>query len=91
MVEGNVLEDGYRAMLIGGGRDNRITGNLILGGNIGIWIDGRGLGWAAKHVAKGGDHGFYRKFEAMGGDKAPYATRYPGLKTVLTDNPNPLE
>ena len=68
LVEGNILEDAYRALLIGGGRDNVIRGNLILGGNIGIWIDGRGLGWATKHAKKGGVWGLYRKFEVRGGD-----------------------
>jgi len=86
-VEGNVLEGAYRAMLIGGGRDNLISGNLILGGNIGIWIDGRGLGWAAKHVAKGGDHGYFRKFAQMNGDQPPYVTHYPALRSVLTNHP----
>lgn len=86
-VEGNVLVGSYRAMLIGGGRDNTISGNLILGGNIGIWIDGRGLGWAAKFVAKGGSHGFFRKYQEMKGDQPPYVTRYPGLKDALTRHP----
>jgi hypothetical protein len=86
-IEGNVLDGGYRAMLIGGGRDNQITKNLILGGNIGIWIDGRGLGWAAKNVAKGGPHGLFRKFAEMRGDQSPYVVRYPGLKTALSDHP----
>ncbi|NWK56650.1 right-handed parallel beta-helix repeat-containing protein [Verrucomicrobiaceae bacterium N1E253] len=86
-IEGNILEGAYRGMLIGGGRDNLIQGNLILGGNIGIWIDGRGLGWAAKHVAKGGPHGFYRKYAAIKGDAPPFSTRYPQLVNVLTDNP----
>lgn len=86
-VEGNVLEGAHRAMLIGGGRDNTISGNLILGGNIGIWIDGRGLGWAAKYVSKGGSHGFFRKYEEMKGNKPPYIRRYPGLATALTDHP----
>lgn len=87
VVEGNVLVGAYRAMLIGGGRDNTISGNLILGGNIGIWIDGRGLGWAAKYVTKGGSHGFFRKYDAMKGNQPPYVTRYPGLKDALTNHP----
>jgi len=86
-IEGNVLDGGHRAMLIGGGRDNVIKGNLILGGDIGIWIDARGLGWAAKAVAKGGAHGFFRKFVKMRGGQPPYVTKYPGLKTALSDHP----
>ncbi|MEN8151305.1 MAG: sulfatase-like hydrolase/transferase, partial [Planctomycetota bacterium] len=87
LVEGNVLEDAYRAVLIGGGRENTIRGNLVLGGNIGIWIDARGLGWAKGRASKGGDWGLYRKFEQVGGDREPLVSRYPGLATVLENHP----
>lgn len=86
-VQGNILEDAHRALLIGGGRDNTIRGNLILGGNIGIWIDARGLGWAKKNAEQGGSYRLREKFAAMKGDRPPFVTRYPGLKTVLENDP----
>lgn len=87
-VVGNVLHDGGRAVMIGGGRDHRVRNNLILGGEIGIWIDARGIGWAKDHIRRGGGWGMYRKLEDVGFDRPPYSERYPELRRILEENPH---
>ena len=74
--------------MIGGGRDHRVRNNLILGGEIGIWIDARGIGWAKDHIRKGGGWDMYRKLEDVGFDRPPYSERYPELARILEESPH---
>ncbi|MHB8994322.1 MAG: NPCBM/NEW2 domain-containing protein [Armatimonadota bacterium] len=82
-VTGNVLYRIPRAILVGGGRDNQVTGNLIIDCPIPISIDNRAMGWASYHVGT-----------TMKGllDKVPYTqepwrSRYPKLPTIWEDEP----
>lgn len=87
-VYGNVLHDGGRAVMIGGGRDHDVRNNLILGGNIGIWIDARGVGWARDHIRRGGGWRMYRKLQDVGFNRPPYSEKYPALARILEDHPH---
>jgi hypothetical protein len=87
-VVGNVLHDGGRSVMIGGGRDHLVHQNLLLGGNIGVWIDARGVGWAKDHIRRGGGWRMYRKLADVGYDRPPYSERYPELARILEDNPH---
>ncbi|MFP4172823.1 MAG: right-handed parallel beta-helix repeat-containing protein, partial [Candidatus Hydrogenedentota bacterium] len=78
-IRDNVLHDGGRSIMIGGGRDNLAENNLVIGGTRGIWMDGRGLGWAADHIERGGHWGIWDRLEAVPYDEPPYSDRYPGL------------
>jgi hypothetical protein len=84
---GNILHDGYRAILLGGGRDHLIENNVFLGGEIGIWIDARALGWAQQYAVPGGGWHMYEKLEQYNHDQPPYSTRYPRLATMLDEEP----
>ncbi|MGE5532008.1 MAG: right-handed parallel beta-helix repeat-containing protein, partial [Bacteroidota bacterium] len=82
-VSGNVLYRIPRAILVGGGRDNKVTGNLIIDCPIPVSIDNRAMNWASYHVGT-----------TMKGllDKVPYTeepwrSRYPRLPGIWEDEP----
>lgn len=87
-IRGNFFEGGFRAMFIGGGRDNVVEGNLFVGGDPALWVDQRGIGWAAKNIAPGGPWGIHKRLHEMRHDQPPYSTRYPGLADILSEDPH---
>jgi len=85
IVRGNVIVDVERAMLIGGGRDNRIENNVIIDCEQSIRIDQRGLGWMHATVAPGGV--MRKRLAAMPYKTPPWSDRYPELVSILKENP----
>lgn len=82
-VYGNVLYRIPRAILVGGGRDNAVTNNLVVDCPIPVSIDNRAMNWAGYHVGT-----------TMRGllDRVPYRqepwrTRYPALVGIWEDEP----
>lgn len=86
-IFGNVFFKASRAAFIGGGRDNVVENNIFVHCHPAVHIDARGLGWAKKHIAKGGGWHMYQKLAAVNYGKPPYSTRYPKLATILQDDP----
>ncbi len=87
-IRGNVLHDGGRSIMIGGGRDNLAANNIVIGGGVGVWIDARGHGWAADHIERGGPWGMWERLEAVPYDEPPYSDRYPGLAELPDNEPH---
>ena len=87
-IRGNLLHDGGRSIMIGGGRDNLVENNIVIGGNIGIWLDARGHGWAADHIKRDGHWGMWDRLEAVPYDEPPYSDRYPGLAELPDNEPH---
>jgi hypothetical protein len=87
-VTHNIFEGGHRAVHLGGGRDNLITNNLFVHNKVGVFLDARGMGWAAKHIGPDGDWQMYDKLKRARFDQPPYSTRYPALATMLQDRPH---
>lgn len=85
-VAGNRIMDVPYAILMNGGSDNHITGNLIVGGTAPLWIDASGLRWLRYHFAKPGTP-LLRALEAVPYKGPIYSRRYPGLASVLDDDP----
>jgi hypothetical protein len=85
-VAGNVFVWAGRAVLLGGGRDNTITGNLFVNANPAIQVDQRGKGWAAAHVRRGDEWGLWERVTAVPSDRGPYL-KYPHLRELLGDDP----
>lgn len=83
IVVGNVIYKTARAMLIGGGRDNRIENNLMLNCDSSIHFDNRGLNWMQNHIAED----MPKRLEEMPYRQSPWSDRYPQLLTVLDDDP----
>jgi len=84
-VFGNVFFDVNRAMLVGGGRNNRIRNNAIVDCEEAIRFDARGLGWAHDHCEPGGVLRAYVR--EMPYTEDPWASTYPELVDILSDEP----
>jgi hypothetical protein len=86
VVFGNVIYKTTRAMLIGGGRDNRIENNLMLRCTQSIDFDNRGLGWMKYHVV-GPDAFMPARLAEIPYRQSPWCERYPQLLNLLQDDP----
>lgn len=87
-VYGNICHKVKRALMSGGGRDNIIENNVLVDCPIGIHVDARATGWAAKHAKlDGGDWGMKKKLADVKWNQPPYSTRYPTLATMLDEEP----
>ena len=87
VVFGNVFVRAGHAVEVGGGRDIVVANNIFVDCLPAVSLDARGLGWAAKSLAPGGDWGMEKRLAAVPYDAPPYSTRYPHLANVLKDNP----
>jgi len=85
IVRGNVLINVQRAMLIGGGRDNLIDGNVIVDCPESIRFDARGVGSMKFFVVPGGI--MQGRLARIPHDKPPWSKLYPQLLTLLADEP----
>lgn len=93
-IEGNVFYRAGRAIMIGGGRDNPISNNLIVDCAIGLHIDSRGMTWKQWNEPSGG-WWLEKKAMDMNYQKPPWSERYPKLAIIMKDSPreplrNPL-
>jgi hypothetical protein len=85
IVVGNVIAKTARAMLLGGGRDNRIENNLVLECKESIVFDNRGLNWMKYHVEPSGV--MPKRLAETPYREPPWSERYPQLLKLLDDNP----
>lgn len=83
VVVGNVIYKTARAMLIGGGRDNRIENNLMLDCHDSVHFDNRGLNWMQHHITQD----MPERLAAMPYRQPPWSDRYPQLLNLLDDDP----
>jgi len=79
---GNVFYEVYRAVLLGGGRDNLVENNVFVNCKIAVHVDARALGWAA-----GGVENLKTRLAEMPCQEEPWRTRFPQLLTYLDDEP----
>ena len=88
IIVGNVFQNVWRGLMIGGGRDNVIEDNVFVGYKVGIHFDARGIGWA-RPLIEGGKGGWniVGRLDAVPWNKEPYASRYPTLPGLLDDTP----
>ncbi|MCO5297439.1 MAG: right-handed parallel beta-helix repeat-containing protein [Fimbriimonadaceae bacterium] len=82
LVERNVFVECHWAMLIGGGRENVVRDNLLLGCTLGFSTDARGLGWAASTLAT-----LKERLAAVPATQEPWRKRYPDLVDILNNQP----
>lgn len=85
-IERNIFVRAGRGMMIGGGRDNTVTGNAFVECQPAIHLDGRGIGWASFWF-NGKDQTLLKRLAAVGHDRPPYSRRYPELVRLLDDQP----
>jgi len=85
-VVGNIVFGGVgRGVLLGGGRDNTIDGNIFFYLPKGIHVDARGPRGIT--LDKPGSWNLKAKCEAVGYQSPLWKKRYPRLATVLDDQP----
>ncbi len=87
-IKGNILEGPGTGIMVGGGRDNIVEGNIFIGKSPAVHVDQRGKGWASKYIFDQSSWGFMGKIKEVNATQAPYATRYPQLKSILEDDPS---
>lgn len=83
-VSSNRIERAGRAVAIGGGRDNRVEGNVIRECMAGVQIDGRGTTWLSE-MLDGTDSPVAKQIAAVPSEV--YTQHYPELASFLTDRP----
>ena len=88
-ITGNVFKNVTRAMMIGGGRDNKVLNNVFVNCVPSIHVDARGLGWMKdSHIPD-----WIKEAEDKGTifgiayNKPPFSDRYPALVNILNDEP----
>jgi len=81
-VKNNFVSHADLALLVGGGRHNTVTENILTHCNAAIQLDSRGAGWAKKNQStlKAG----LANIPATG---EPWNTRYPMVKDILNNQP----
>ena len=85
-VFGNVCYKVFRAVLVGGGRNNTVENNVFVDCDIAVHVDSRGLGWA-KYYFDSTNNTLVKRLAAMPYKKPPWSTRYPELLTLYRDEP----
>ena len=85
-IFGNIFYKAGRSIMIGGGRDNIVENNIVIGGQPAMHVDARGLGWA-KYYFDGGDSTLFKRLLVIHPFEPPYSERYPQLVHLLEDDP----
>jgi hypothetical protein len=85
-VEGNVFLRVDQPLFIGGGRDNRLTGNLMVASEPGVHIDGRGQTWMREAVVRADDT-LQTRLRTWPIEAPLWRQRFPELYRTLTDEP----
>ena len=81
-ITGNVFEGKGTAIMIGGGRDNIVTGNVFIDPQPGIHFDQRGKGWA-KDMFKA-DWGYLTFLKQRPVESDIWKRKYPALYQSVT-------
>jgi hypothetical protein len=79
-IEGNLFRRVTRAAFIGGGRDNAIVNNVFVDCTPAVYVDARGLGWAAFQRET-----LMKRLADVPWQEEPWKSRYPELAGLDTD------
>lgn len=78
LVKNNIITNARRGILIGGGRDNIVTGNVFQHCSEGIYVDARGTSPAAIKA----NIELAKRLKEFNVNRPPYATHYPALAKI---------
>ncbi len=81
-VENNLIERTALGVLVGGGRHNTVTRNIIIGCDEALHLDSRAAGWAGKMLPL-----MKERLAAMPTAAEPWISRYPMLAKTLQEQP----
>ncbi len=82
-ISGNVFEGPGTGIMLGGGQDNVVDGNVFIGKNPAVHLDARGRGWAKDKVLNPAEWNFPGLIAAVDGTHGVYTARYPRLADAL--------
>ena len=82
-VYGNVFWKCARGIMIGGGREHPVVGNVFAACRYGLSIDARGLTLKDKWEK----WGLVKEAESLGYREEPWRSKYPRLANILNDSP----
>ena len=85
-VRGNLFLRVEQPVFLSGGRDNLIEGNVFIGSEPALFLDARGLQWAAASVTDPGSD-LRLRLAAMPYRSELWRARYPQLFDLLNDEP----
>jgi hypothetical protein len=83
-IIGNIFYNVYRAVLIGGGRDNNIHNNMFIDCQTGVAIDARGLGKCGPQNAETLNDNLI----AVPYQEEPWLSAFPTLANILENDPH---
>ena len=86
-IEGNIFFRAGRAIMIGGGRDNTVSGNLIVDCPIGLHLDSRGMTWKQWNDPADSSWHLEAKAERLKYTQPPWSERYPKLARIMQEDP----
>ena len=88
LVYGNIMEDAFRGVMIGGGRDNKVFNNIFKNMiEAPIVIDGRGSADIGGLKAYDPNSEIRQNLAAMPYTTPPWSDQYPKLATILAEDP----
>lgn len=83
-ITGNIFEAKGTGIMIGGGRDNLVFGNVFLNNHPAIRFDMRARGWAKEHFTR--LWGFQSRIKDVPVLESPWRERYPRLYRDIKNN-----
>lgn len=83
-IVGNVFEGPGTGIMIGGGQDNAVEGNVFVGKSPAIHLDARGRGWAKDQIVNPKEWDFEGKLREVDATGPLYVSRYPSLRDIAT-------
>jgi hypothetical protein len=86
-IEGNIFYRAGRAIMIGGGRDNKVLGNLVVDCPIGLHLDARGMTWKQWNNPAEPSWHLEAKAQRLHYTRPPWSERYPKLARIMQEDP----
>lgn len=86
-LEGNIFFRAGRAIMIGGGRDNTVAGNLVVDCPIGLHLDSRGMTWKQWNNPADASWHLEAKAQRLNYTQPPWSERYPKLARIMQEEP----
>ena len=86
-IQENLFLRAGRAVMIGGGRDNKVLSNLIVDCPVGLHIDSRGMTWKQWNDPADSSWSLENKAKQLHYTEPPWSQRYPRLAAIMNEEP----